>query len=88
MVMALDYNGYQPNFNFELIGNTLDDTHGIGVMIDGNPGNVTLSHGHIVRGNTVRKKINPPASRHCGTHGRSGVCSRPDTHHAITINTP
>ena len=75
-------------FNFELIGNTLDDTHGIGIMIDGNPANVTLSHGHIVRGNTIRNKVNPPSDRHCGPNGRIGACSRADTHYAITVNTP
>ena len=40
--------------------------------------------------NTVSPWVSLECSlaHHCGTHGRSGSCSRPDTHHAITINTP
>ena len=54
-LMALDYQGgYQPNLHFEVVGNTVRDaTGGIGVLIDGNPSNITLSIGHVVRDNHV-----------------------------------
>ena len=54
------------------------DTHGLGILLDGNPQNVTLSHGHIVRGNHVRHKINPPAE------GESVLA---DIAHAVTVGT-
>ena len=49
-LMALDYQGgYQPNLHFEVVGNSVADvTGGVGVLIDGNPANMSLSHGHVV----------------------------------------
>eukprot|EP00040_Diaphanoeca_grandis_P027345 m.155549 g.155549 ORF g.155549 m.155549 type:complete len:802 (-) comp30939_c1_seq10:63-2468(-) len=57
-LMALDYQGgYQPNINFEVIQNTVHDVvGGLGILIDGNPGNMSLSHGHVVRDNLVTDK--------------------------------
>ena len=37
-----------------------DVTGGLGVLIDGNPANMSLSHGHVVRGNSVRGHRSPP----------------------------
>ena len=78
-VFALDYGFLQPNFGFELIGNTLDDTHGLGILLDGYSGNLTLSRGHVVRNNFVRNKINPPVT---------GIPLYVDISNAITINAP
>ena len=60
--MALDYQGgYQPNMHFTVVENEVRDaTGGIGVMIDGNPDNMSLSHGHVVRFNKVSGHIAPP----------------------------
>ena len=61
--MALDYQGgYQPNMHFELIQNTVHDaTGGLGILIDGNPANMSLSHGHVVRDNVVTAKVASPS---------------------------
>jgi hypothetical protein len=61
--MALDYGGYQPNVHFEVLNNSIRDvTGGIGILIDGNPDGMALSHGHVVRGNTVVGHIAPPSA--------------------------
>jgi hypothetical protein len=80
-VFALKYSGgSQPNFGFELISNTLDDTHGLGIMLDnGASVNATLSRGHVLRGNVVRNKINPPTD---------GNLLFADISFAITVNAP
>ena len=54
------------------------DTHGLGILLDGNPQNVTLSHGHVVRANRVLHKINPPAN---------GQPPLADIAHAVTVGT-
>ena len=47
--------------HFEVIGNSVSDvTGGLGVLIDGNPANMSLSHGHVVRDNTVQGHRSPP----------------------------
>jgi hypothetical protein len=63
-LMALDYQGgYQPNLHFEIVNNTVSDvTGGIAVMIDGNPMNITLSLGHVIRDNTVVGHRPPPSA--------------------------
>ena len=38
----------------------VDVTGGLGVLIDGNPANMTLSIGHVVRDNSVRGHRAPP----------------------------
>ena len=57
--LHFEQGGKQPNFHFELIDNTLDDTEGLRV-IGGDSDNQTISMGHVVRGNTVLNKIDPP----------------------------
>ena len=52
--------GKQPNVNFELVDNYLYDTEGLRV-IGNDRDNNTISMGHVIRGNTVKDKINPPA---------------------------
>ena len=47
--------------HFEVVHNTVVDvTGGLGVLIDGNPANMTLSIGHVVRDNSVRGHRAPP----------------------------
>ena len=59
-IFGIDYQGgKQPNINFELIGNTLYDTEGLRV-IGNDRDNNTISMGHVIRGNTVVNKIDPP----------------------------
>jgi hypothetical protein len=44
-----------------VVHNTVSDvTGGLGVLIDGNPANMTMSIGHVVRGNSVRGHRAPP----------------------------
>lgn len=43
--------------NFEVIQNQVHDViGGLGILIDGNPANMSLSHGHVVRDNVVTDK--------------------------------
>ena len=46
----------------ELTGNTLYDTEGLRV-IGNDKDNNTISMGHVIRGNTVIDKIDPPEAR-------------------------
>jgi hypothetical protein len=47
--------------HFEVVRNSVSDvTGGLGVLIDGNPANMSLSHGHVVRDNSVRGHRSPP----------------------------
>ena len=57
--MAFEQGGKQPNIHFVLADNTLDDTEGLRV-IGGDSDNQTISMGHVVRGNRVLNKIDPP----------------------------
>ena len=91
-LMALDYQGYQPNMNFEVIQNLVHDAiGGLGILIDGNPANMSLSHGHVVRDNVVTGKHVAPFAfssfdgaitvgvdaddKSCGSKGSTGKCS-------------